>query len=262
MEKYFRELTRNIRLDHDTATAPYPPHFHDSIEVIFVLDGTETACCNGVAYRLKPGSIFLAASNTIHSYRDRSQNFEKLMLIMEPGLLMGPGAQLLRNAPYNPVWNDPERKSVIWSLIQQAYAQQNRIRKDSLILLLSTVISLLLEHMDLQKTADPGNSIRNIVDYCREHFREPISVGHLADALHLSQSHISHTFSNVLNISFPDYINGLRMNEAERLLKSTQMNITQIAVQSGFPTNRTFNRVFLKQFGVSPTVYREQLHNR
>ena len=34
MEKYFRELTRNIRLDHDTATAPYPPHFHDSIEVI------------------------------------------------------------------------------------------------------------------------------------------------------------------------------------------------------------------------------------
>jgi len=79
----------------------------------------------------------------------------------------------------------------------------------------------------------------------------------LAQELDLSISHISRIFSHKLKISFSDYINGLRLNTAVNLMNTSNITITKAAAYAGFPTIRTFNRVFIEQYGITPSQYRQ-----
>ena len=257
MDKYFKEDHNSIRL-WKSFLADYPAHFHEAIEVVFVLSGTATAQCNGIAYSLHSGSIFLACPNMIHAYKDRSQDYCHIVLIVDPGKLNEiTQRKLAKSVSDYPVWQDTNKKSRVWQLIEIANDIQTDVTEDSLTLLLSTIVSIILENISLRKSTESKQSIRIVLEYCRTHFQEPISLKHLAETLHFSESYISHSFSKEIHISLPDYINGLRLHEAVRMLRNTNKSITEISIQSGFPTTRTFNRVFMKQYGISPTKFRK-----
>ena len=74
--------------------------------------------------------------------------------------------------------------------------------------------------------------------------------------LHLNKYYISHLFSSKLGIRFNDYVNSLRVSQACRLLRDTEMPITEISDAVGFNTQRTFNRAFARFRGCSPGEYR------
>ena len=57
-----------------------------------------------------------------------------------------------------------------------------------------------------------------------------------------------------MNISFTDFVNGLRIEHACSLLEN-DTNITETAFSSGFSSIRTFNRAFAKSMGMSPREY-------
>ena len=59
-------------------------------------------------------------------------------------------------------------------------------------------------------------------------------------------------------MSLTKYILAIRINKAESLLLTTDMNITEIAISSGFTDANYFSRVFKKETGKSPSKYREQ----
>ncbi|MBR6765080.1 MAG: helix-turn-helix transcriptional regulator [Clostridia bacterium] len=60
-----------------------------------------------------------------------------------------------------------------------------------------------------------------------------------------------------MNTTLKSYVNGLRLNEAKRLLKTTDKNVTDIAIEAGFNTIRSFNRAFFAEMGETPTEYRK-----
>ena len=62
--------------------------------------------------------------------------------------------------------------------------------------------------------------------------------------------------NNRLNMGFNDYINSIRVSNACKYLKKTELSITEISDVVGFNTMRTFNRAFQKQLGVTPSEYR------
>ena len=59
-----------------------------------------------------------------------------------------------------------------------------------------------------------------------------------------------------LRMGFNDYINSLRVSNACKLLRKTDLSITEISERVGFNTLRTFNRAFSKQMGMTPREYR------
>ena len=82
-------------------------------------------------------------------------------------------------------------------------------------------------------------------------------MGRLADELHLHRSYLSSVFSRQLHISFNDYINALRIEDACHMLRSTNNTRTAIAATVGFETTRTFNRAFQRSYGMTPSEYRK-----
>ena len=116
--------------------------------------------------------------------------------------------------------------------------------------------------MELRRRMVTGDVVSKVIQYCAQHYQEGICQQDLCRELRLSRSYISRVFSHSLNTSFPEYMNALRLNSAISLLQDDSVNMTQVAERSGFPTIRSFNRVFFKQYGCSPTDYRKHLKKK
>ena len=78
----------------------------------------------------------------------------------------------------------------------------------------------------------------------------------------MSSSYFSRFFNSAVGMGFTEYLNFVRINEAERLIVSTDVTIADIAVQVGFANTSYFITQFKKQFHSSPKKYRQQYYNR
>ena len=89
-----------------------------------------------------------------------------------------------------------------------------------------------------------------------QNYTDAISLDKMAAELHASKYYISRLFGEKIKISFNDYINMLRINDAKERLQKTDDSITEIGIAVGYNTIRSFNRAFLAQTGMQPREYR------
>ena len=111
---------------------------------------------------------------------------------------------------------------------------------------------------------NPGDShaVREVVNYCSQNYTGNLSLDLLEEELHLNKYYISHLFSSKLGIRFNDYVNSLRISHACRLLRDSELSVTEISDAVGFNTQRTFNRAFLRFRSCTPVEYRHSLADR
>ncbi|MHB1684381.1 MAG: bifunctional transcriptional activator/DNA repair enzyme AdaA [Bacilli bacterium] len=93
-------------------------------------------------------------------------------------------------------------------------------------------------------------------EYIEEHYSEPLTLGGIAKALHISQYHLHHVFKRLTGLTPVEYLLQTRLAEANRLLEETNLNVTEVAVSVGFVSVAHFSTVFRKQLGQSPSAHR------
>ncbi len=98
--------------------------------------------------------------------------------------------------------------------------------------------------------------IYTITNYIHTHYTEDISLASLADTFYISPYYLSHQFKNVTGYTVVQYIQLTRIKNAQYLLLTSPMRITQIAESTGFSSFSQFNRVFRKFCGMSPSDYK------
>ncbi|MFC0394281.1 helix-turn-helix domain-containing protein [Paenibacillus mendelii] len=97
-----------------------------------------------------------------------------------------------------------------------------------------------------------------VIHYVHLHYREDISLEHLAKKFHYNVSHLSEQFKIRIGQNYVHFVQGLRIRHACGLLSSTKLSISSIAYEVGFGSFQTFSRTFLKVKGMTPTAYRKQ----
>jgi len=90
-----------------------------------------------------------------------------------------------------------------------------------------------------------------------KHYHEEITLSSVAGHFHISPSHLSELFKKHLGENFVHFLHELRVRHACRLLLSTDMTVSDIALEAGFGSYNTFSRVFRESQGVTPTEYRQ-----
>jgi AraC-like DNA-binding protein len=96
----------------------------------------------------------------------------------------------------------------------------------------------------------------NFLDFIHQHFTDPeLSLAQITKHTEVSQRFISDTISEKFDCNFKTYVNQIRINEAKRLLKETQLNISEVAYKVGFSSPGSFNRVFKNLTGQTPTDF-------
>lgn len=98
--------------------------------------------------------------------------------------------------------------------------------------------------------------------YVREHYREKISQGQVADALKISQGYLSSIFKKHTGRSFTDYVNEVKIERAKELIGTHQYMMYEISDMLGYETQYYFSTVFKKVVGCTPKEYEaESLKN-
>lgn len=123
-------------------------------------------------------------------------------------------------------------------------------------------LSNVIEDACLEITTLQERSLRTSmlesIEYINTHYREPeISVEQIASKYHISTSYYSRLFNSICEMSFPEYVNNLRMEYAGNLLRSTNLNVKEICARAGFSNVSYFSTQFKKKHGVSPSTFRK-----
>lgn len=100
--------------------------------------------------------------------------------------------------------------------------------------------------------------MRKIVDYVREHYREKLSVADLAKVGGMSVSSQERLFKKTFELTPLMYVRRTRLNAACKLLRDTQSELSEIAVQCGFSDQTNMTRAFRQELKITPLKYRRR----
>lgn len=145
------------------------------------------------------------------------------------------------------------------------YRYLNRIRTftsfEELSNWLSRIISSFTDLVFNLKSVRHKDTILRAVRFMKENFYEKLSLADVSSQVGLSPQYFSRLFSSEVGTSFVDYLNTLRIQEAQRLLISSHARLGDIAYACGFEDQSYFNRIFKKVVGSSPSLFRQQHQN-
>jgi AraC-like DNA-binding protein len=100
--------------------------------------------------------------------------------------------------------------------------------------------------------------LKRVFDFVKENYNNNITTYDAADYVNLSYSYFSRLFKQNMGIGFTDYLNSVRISEAERLLVKTEKSMTEIAMDTGFSTSSYFILKFRQKNNISPLAYRKR----
>lgn len=116
-------------------------------------------------------------------------------------------------------------------------------------------------HAALRERAERAHTpslSEQVARYMAQNYRGTISVERLAQQLNYSPQYVSRKFKEQMGCSPLDYAIRLRMDEARRLLLTTEATLQEVAAYVGYPDMMYFNRMFKKHAAMTPGQYRKK----
>jgi AraC family transcriptional regulator, transcriptional activator for feuABC-ybbA operon len=172
-------------------------------------------------------------------------------VLEEPGLLPFPSTMVLSRY---------DRIEAIYTRLNRTYHEKDVGYAMELSILCQRLVQeVCREHFF---PADRKINIKRldcVLEYIRVHYADKIRVEDLCERANLSESNVIKLFKNNLGRTPVEYINQVRVNRAKELLLHTDMNIKEIAWETGFADEFYFSRVFKKMEGMSPRSFKQQL---
>ena len=108
-----------------------------------------------------------------------------------------------------------------------------------------------------QHSATKKVNINGIIEYIQKHYKEDIYLELMADMFNTSSSYLSRLIKQETSVTFSQYLNNLRIEDAKHQLINTNNTITDIYTGLGFTNRSTFVRVFKSIVGLTPSEFRK-----
>ncbi len=254
-------------------------HFHNCLEIGICHSDSGIMEIEGVSVTFKAGDVTCIPRylpHTTYSSPHAASLWSYIFFAPEEffkNLLRSPGNNFERPTSAMKISNyilSKERYPKVHNLattIVDELKQQNPYYRESVHgLLLSLYIELLRIYSKDAKLADQETeqnledtfAISPVLEYIYKNYMAPITIDFLADLCHLSTTHFRRKFHETMGTAPLDFINSTRIDEACKLLKSTEDSILSISEQVGFHSITSFNRCFAKLMGESPREWRKK----
>lgn len=108
------------------------------------------------------------------------------------------------------------------------------------------------------QTEDSSNLATTIEKYIVKNYKDPsLGLNKISDEFQISESYFSHMFKEKTGVNFSTYLENIRMNEAARLIRETDISLNELYIAVGYNNSNTFRRAFKKVFGMTPSNMRE-----
>ena len=269
------ENGRVITVRPHTRFVHFPEHQHDYIEVIYMCSGSTTHIINGTELKLQDGELLFLGQNATQEILPAGENDIAVNLIVLPQFfdtalqMMGeeesplhrfiidvltgenatgylyfqvsdilPVQNLMENLLYTLIHNSPNRRNI------------NQTTMGLLFLQLLNYTDRLFYEDDSEEEA-----VVQVLRYIENHYNDG-SLSECADLLHYDFYWLSREIKKQTGKNYTDLLQEKRMAQAAFLLKTTKMNVADIALSIGYENVSYFHRLFGKTYGLSPKKYR------
>lgn len=257
-------------------------HIHDYIEILYTISGEYQILLNAKDYYFGAGDLVLINSNEIHNIISLSEGHNKYIVIkFEPEMLYTTSQSLfemkyvmpfiLNESTHQKVFKREEiEKTVIADLVfgmYQEYTNKNygfelAIRANIFNLFLFILRRWNAQNVDLNINQDMNKDMvqrmQIVFDYIEDNYQNDITSLSMANLCNLSYSYFSRLFKSIMRRNFRDYLNYVRITKAEKLLTTSDLNITEIAMMVGFSTSSYFIQQFKHYKVISPKQFRNK----
>lgn len=235
------------------------PHLHGVLEMVYVTEGTLEIGVGTELYHMKEGDFAVVFPDLIHHYQVFSEGANRGYYVQAANSMCATFSETISKwCPANPVI----KKDMICKEAQNAIMELVHLPNDETIMAqayIQIILAKCIPLFELIQKDEVGQDdlVYQTVAYISSHFREEVTLGMMAEDIGVSKYVLSRIFSKTFHRNFNQYLNDERLNYAIRCLEHSDLSITQICMDSGFDSQRTFNRVFKERYKVAPREYRK-----
>ncbi|QUI24687.1 helix-turn-helix transcriptional regulator [Vallitalea pronyensis] len=149
--------------------------------------------------------------------------------------------------------------NVVKSIILEAFEKMDSMSNLEKIQCSKRVFLEVCEVIRNEREDKHDHIMDSINQYIDESYQNPdFCLPMVAEKFNLSYAYLSQIFKAFNNECFINYLQQLRMKEAERLLRETNMAVKDIVIACGYNSSNTFGKAFKRMHGISASVYREK----
>ncbi|OYP37230.1 helix-turn-helix domain-containing protein [Rhodopirellula sp. MGV] len=258
---------------------PFGLHCHEFSEIVIITGGAGVHITGEDSYELKTGDTFVIGGDRPHDYLNMDQ-LSLINILFDPtGLPMSLG-DLQSLSGYHalftlePAWRSrhqftsrlqltPGEIAETLHLIDKLDNELSARQPGFEVMAIAAFLELVTFHSRcFSATRNPTSKslirVAETISHMRRHVAQSIALEELVDISGMSRTKYIRMFEATMGTSPINYLIGLRIEEASRLLRSTDRSITDIAFDVGFSDSNYFSRQFRKATGLSPREYRKR----
>jgi len=261
------------RVWYNEQTDSFSAHWHTAMEIIEPIENYYDIIISEKMYHLNPGDIFIIPPGLVHEIVSPEFGRRYVYLLDLAGIPKLNGFSAVSPALSAPITlninNSPKIFDDVRSLLSSirdwyfgnddfSELKIHSITTEILIKLGENHLydSRVFENTRLYKQKEYTQKFASLLDYIEKHYNENLTLEQMTELSGFSKFHFSRLFKQYTDMTFCDYLNYRRIAAAEDLLSKPDLSITELALQAGFPSISTFNRVFKQKHGCTPTEYR------
>lgn len=275
------DLASNVTHEHDLTESE---HSHDFIEVAFIIKGKGIQVIEEQEYLVSAGDVFVLQGNQKHFFKDAKgveiinlmydeKGFNKL-ISDKVKALFGYKALFILESQYrawyhfkNKLHLDRSNMAKLEMILNvMVMEQENRLegfewiianRLEELVILLSRYYSRL-EATEAQALV----RISKVIDYLEQNYHNRIYLDELAGMSFMSTRNFQRIFKKAVGSSPTVYLQQIRLQKARKLLRETELSVTDIAIETGFGDGNYFIKCFKKATGITPIKFRMRYYSK
>lgn len=256
----------------DTYTVPW--HWHSAVELFYVRSGCMEYQTPDTRLVFPAGSGGFVNSGILHisgALPSRERTVE-LLHLFQPELLSGDKESRIYQKYFQPLLSTgpgilalepgrPDHAAILQKLVQAFSLDADASGYELLLRQALTEIWLALLHLSRSLPPQPrpehDSQLKAMMIYIQTHYTEPICVDQLAAAAHISRRLCFQLFQQSLHTTPTQYLRLCRLEQARRLLRTTDLSVTEIALACGLGSGSYFGKLFQQTYGCCPSEYRK-----
>ncbi len=243
-------------------------HYHNCIELIYVIEGKAIAYIDEKEYSLNAGEMIAISSFAVHYYK--SYDGGKYLIILIPHRYFSSAEPLLsKNSFTNPVIRDSKNREFFTlldflykikhgeSIIKNDFSESPSDSEFALQNLASFILHFCISSCKLSPKKNVSAVVPQILEIIETSFREELSVNKISALLYCDADILASQFKNATGTTITQYILRTRLLESAKLLMNCPtMPIERVAYNCGFKSMRSFFRNFKQLYGCTPKEFR------
>lgn len=261
-----------------------PMHWHDSIEVLYILDGETTVNIDQQLFTLHQNEYIILDSKVIHS--TSCKTFSHFLIIQIPYRFLKTYIPDIDYIHFQNICSVPasfsdressncvipevsileelrsilEQLVLLWNTKPQGYPLKYYSYIFDLLYIMNTHFKTEISQSEYHQSEKYMERLTSVMSYVKQHYTEAVSLQDISDYLALNPAYFTRFFKKYMGMTFTEYLNSIRLRHIYEDVLSTDLPIQTILEKNGFTNYKLFMRMFRETYGGTPSQKRKDFH--